>query len=460
MPCPRCDYGNPPEARFCARCGTRLDGGAAATVELDEPGETKELRTQPEERQKAQRTAAPPFEVPAAELITSARRALVGGGWFAGLGAAAIGLAVAWACGAALVLAAKLEAPALGSGAGFFDVLRAVALAGLACLRVPVEVGGAELTVLPLGALAVIGWALVAATAEQVARRDPAGYSRRAGALEGAKTGAGLALLCLVSALVFRFGGARPVAADPALALLLGGLWGALFGALGGLRGRGEGPSAWWGLALARLSRLGPGAVAGANAGLLALVLMGLSAASLALLRVIVALAAGGAGLSLGRVVAVVVYAVAFLPNIVVAIAALGLGAPVHVGARLTGAGRLLDAGASHSLLSWDGGPAPAWALLALLIPIAAFALASFSARRSAGPTADVRLVLGTLALLVALVLATVALLGEARLVGAALGRGGFVRVAASPGWTFALALVWGLALGWVGWRLAAAEPR
>lgn len=466
MPCPSCGYDNPAEARFCARCGNRLSGGGAAvTEELNEPGETKELTgslpgpPSPEQEQRAPGGPVLP-EVPVAEVLASARRRLVAGGWLAGLAAAAIGLAAAWACGAALVLAAKLEVPQLGAGAGFFDVLRAVAIAGLACLRVPVHFGRAEVSVLPLGALAVIGWVLAAAAAEQVARREPAGTSRWAAAADGAKTGAGLGLLCLLSALTLRFSGARPVAADPAMAVVLGTLWGALFGALGGLRARGERPSAWWGLILAWLGRLHPSAVPGANAGLLALVIAALAASGLVLLRIIVALLAGGAELSFGRVAAVLVFALAFAPNLIAAVAAFGLGAPLHVGARLTAGGRLIDAEATHSLLSWSGGPAPAWAFLALIVPLAAFVLAGFSARRSAGRQADARVAIGTLAALCALALAAVASLGEARLVGAALGRGGFVRLAVSPGWTLLLCLVWGGLAGWAGWRLASSEGR
>src|SRR3712207_2135757 len=58
--------------------------------------------------------------------------------------------------GAVLVAAARLQAPQLGSGAEVAEVFSAIVVAALGTLGGPVEIGGLELTVLPLGALAVI----------------------------------------------------------------------------------------------------------------------------------------------------------------------------------------------------------------------------------------------------------------------------------------------------------------
>jgi hypothetical protein len=168
----------------------------------------------------------------ARDLSHSVRRAAIAGGWKDLAVAAAFAFLVACACGAFLVLAAKLHLPSLGEGASPVAVFTGIVMAGLGVLGAQLHIGEVTVSALPLGALAVVVWSLVWAVGRYVREVDVTGP--RASALEGAKVAVVLALICWLAALVFRVRTEPdPVFIGGWSALFAGGLWGLVGGALG-----------------------------------------------------------------------------------------------------------------------------------------------------------------------------------------------------------------------------------
>ena len=157
----------------------------------------------------------------------------------------------------------------------------------------------------------------------------------------------------------------------------------------------------------------------------------------------------------LGDAVAGLVYLVAFLPNVLVAILAISVGAPLEVGAQITIGGRQI--GPLKTISLWDWGPdgTPWFAFALLLIPIVALAGAGFFARRKATRArGGVRMIV-TGAALFAATIAFLCWIGQARL-GAGLVRShGFAVIAANPLLVLVLGFAWAIVAGLGGWMVA-----
>ncbi len=436
MKCPSCgsDVADP-TALFCSRCGGALSTEEAeATEKFDTP--------------EAAAGASPTTEVRTGQssspLVSEYADALRGRfltSWLDPLAAACLAFLVLIALGALLLVAAKLQYPGFGAGANPIEVLSAIVILGLAILRVPIHVDQLVVSVLPLGALLAAGLGIAWATSVTIR----AEHSRRL--LLGASVGVPFGVLCWLAALVFRFGGRSEVFAGAWGSLFWGLLWGALFGALGTLR-RSERRGV-----IEAITAAGRGSAIrrGVAAAGIALVAAGLLGGAATLLWVIVGLIRGAPGpqFALGDAVAAFVYLIAFGPNVIVTLTALGMGAPVYVGARVTVAGSAVG----NVRRIWLLGDAPGYAGFLILIPAIACSMAGFWARRVSSRD-EIVPVIGTFALVFASVLGALAWLGEARLGASLLGRG-LAQLDVNAPATFALAVLWAALLGAGGWLLA-----
>jgi hypothetical protein len=356
--------------------------------------------------------------------------------------AAALGFASVLAMGALLVLTWKLAFPAFASGASPLSVLTYIVLAGLMCLGVPVEQAGRGSTLLPLGALAAIGWVIVWAARRYVGEGGATTPKRKA--LEGAALGVPLAALCFLASMIFRLRG-EGVAADPALALLLGGLWGAVFGAIGGLTTE----ATMGDLITGRLpDRTRQGLLAGGE--------MLVTGALLALGGLVAYLVAAlaGVGPTAGEAVALLIVVAVFAPNLSAGALAFSLGAPNLFVARSFGVGLEREV----SLLGWgDAHPGPLF-YLALLIPLIACGLGGYAARRRVDARDEPVGVLGVAAATFAIVPAVVVYLGALDYSAGALGEGSLVVLRPSAGATLLLGVAWATVAGYMGWKVADAR--
>lgn len=393
-----------------------------------------------------------------ADLARTLPRALRRDGWIDLFVAAFFAFLVLVACGAVLVAAAKLQYQFLGDTASALDVLTSIVMVGIAVLRVPLEIGDLSVSAMPLGALAVVGYSLVWATA-RVVRRGGAS-TPRAAAGEGAQVAIPFALLCWIAALVFRFRtGETPAGADALSAFLLALIWGALFGVIGGLRAlkplRQQVGDA--GRVVRGNSRAVYEGLSAAGVMLFATFLTTLFAA---LIWIIVGLLEGRphGDFGIGDAAAALIYLLAFGPNVVVAIATVAHGAPVEVGAQVTSSGRSIGSLNELSLFDWGASGPPWFAFLLLLIPISAGLLGGFYARRNAADTGSIVQVLGVAATTYALVLFEFAALAEARLGAGLIRARGFGRVAPDAGTLLLLAFAWAIVAGLIGWKIGDAQ--
>jgi hypothetical protein len=355
--------------------------------------------------------------------------------------------------GAVLLVAAKLQSPNLGAGAGPVSVLTAIVILALGSLGTPVHVDEIVVSALPLGALMACGMAIAWAAGQFIERRDADSIKQRA--LEGAKLGIPLAVLCWVVALIFRFAGDHTVAANAPWALVLGGVWGALFGALGAARS-GIGLRALMARGATLFKERNRAVYEGVLAGGMMCAVVAVLGAGAALVWLIVGLASGGpsAAFRAGDAFAAVVYIAAFAPNIVAAVVAIALGAPIEFGAQVTIRGKLAGPLRELSLWDWPGGT-PWFAYVLLLVPALACLIGGFAARRSAPSGSKPQEVLGVAAATFAVVLATLAWLGRARLGAELVTERGFGLVAAGSTQVLLFGFVWAALFGYLGWRLA-----
>lgn len=465
MQCPSCGAGvDESSSAFCPRCGATLGSPedeatqrmGSRTEEID--GATERTGDPapagaPQPRQRSQDPFGPRRAV--YDFVYAARRSLVAGGWFEAASAAGIGFLALLCVGVVFLAAGRLQYPDIGAGTNPLSVLTSVVVLALGSLRIPIHLGDLSVTALPLGALVLSALAVSWAVEPAIRRRGVHGL--RAHIAAGAKIALPFALLCLAASLVFRFrGGTTPTYAAPVPALFLGAVWGTLFGALGGLRTHG---SLWAGArSVARaMGRRGGILYEGLRTGGLMLAFSFVLAAAAGLLWVIVELARGAPVRNFGGgdALAGLLYAIAFLPNLLVAILAIAFGAQLDVGAQITIDGR--QVGPLRTISLWDWGPegTPWLAFALLLIPVVAMVAAGYftRARSTRGASSFVVFAIG--ALVFALVLSLLAWLGEARL-GAGLVRArGFAVIAANPALVFATALAWGLIGGVGGWKLA-----
>ena len=424
MVCPHCGAElADPEAAFCSRCGKPLSSTeteATTKLHVEAPAEGPPLLNEYTEALKTR-------------FLTS---------WLDPIGAACLSFLVLLALGALLLVAAKLQYPGFGAGANPIEILSSITILGLAILRAPVHVDDLVVSVLPLGALLAAGLGIAWSTS--VTLRGT--HQRRVWL--GAAVGIPFAFICWLAALVFRFGGKSEVFAGAWGALFWGLVWGSLFGALGAMRRERPRKSLWTMLTEAgRGGAMSRGVAAGGIALSAAAVLGGVAT----LLWVIVALIRGAPGPNFGGgdAAAAFVYLLAFGPNVIVTLTALGMGAPVYVGARVTVAG----AGVGEIDRIWLFGDAPGYVGFLILIPAIACSLAGFWARRTS-KRSELPVVIGVFALTFGWVLALLAWLGEARLGAALLGRG-LARLDVNAPATLVLGLAWAAVAGVAGWVLA-----
>jgi hypothetical protein len=278
---------------------------------------------------------------------------------------------------------------------------------------------------------------------------DSSADSATARAIEGAKVGAPFALMCLIAAIVFRIGEGTPLSADAGMALVVGGLWGALFGALGGLRAHGAlRRAALEDLveAQARAQIVREGVIVGGTMLASSVVL----AAAALLVYLIIDLASGGAAdLEGGQAVLLAVVIGAFAPNLVTGVIGFSLGAPV-------GWGSLFGIGPNDklSLLGWGAGSPPAYAYLALLIPLAACVFGGYVAwRRARGPEKMLE-VLTVAAATYAVALTAAVWLGN---VEGTIGQNASFVIGPDAPAVFFLGFAWAAAAGFLGWKVGEA---
>lgn len=473
MRCPNC--GETPalaEARFCPHCGSALTSGEGdATRELSAPaaGATEPPRS-PEGKQSQPQGATGKLPVEDAALPKveeaggiardfshSVRRAAVAGGWKDLAIAAGFAFLVASTAGALLVLAAKLHLPSLGEGASPIEVVSGVVMAGLGVLGAQLHLGEVTVSALPLGALGFVLWSLVWSVGRYVRQTDVVGP--RAGALEGAKVAVPLALLCCLAALIFRVRtDPDPVFIGAWSALFAGALWGFVAGALGGLTAHAS-PVARLREGLREIEQASRPVYEGLVAGGLMLGLAGVLVAAATLLWLTLGLI-GSSDMVGKEVAAAGIYLVAFLPNMIAAVASLSLGGAVDLGARVTAGGGVAGGIQEVSLFDWRGDADTPWPLfLLLLIPLLVTLLAGFAARRRTRVPGHMWWVIGTAAVVFALVAAELASLADARL-GAGLVHERGVGVVAPRSWmVLLLASAWGILGGAIGWKVAEAQP-
>jgi hypothetical protein len=461
MRCPSCDATiQDREAAFCPRCGGALGAveGEVTTElrgdELGHDGSTERL-TRRESTDPAVDDAPSAITSPGgpgrfSDLAASVGRSAASAGWTDAGTVALFGFLTAVALGSLLVMGAKFQYPSVGTGASAFSGLEVIVMSGLAVLGAPVGIGGLTLSALPMGALALVGWAIVWATKRRSADAGPG--DARTAVVAGAKSGAPLALICLVAALLFRIpADPSPIEVNAFAAFLVGGVWGTLFGGFGGWLAAVDFGTRVRAVAskLADRSRL---VYEGIVAGVLMLTTTFVFAAAFALLWVIYVLARGPEGFGWGEAFAALIYMVSFAPNVVISVIAIALGAPVEVGAQVTVDGRVAGPLTDVSLFSDH---LPWFAFVLLAIPLIACFVGGYSARRTTRISGQGVGVLGLAALLFAFVLADLAVLADARL-GAGLVRSrGFALIAPNPAFVFVLALAWAAVVGFVGWWYA-----
>ena len=438
MECPSCRAPvADPGAAFCPRCSAPLDPEAAEpTTRLDALG---------------------PNEAPThlSARVDGWRTRLESSPWVDGITAAALGFLALVAVGGVLVVAAKLNFPELGSGSSFYAGLNAFVIAGLGSLGVPAVLDGVGVEALPFGALLACGLGIMWATRNAFSDADD--VRPRHPLREGAMVGLPFALLCWAGALLFRFRGDHPVAADAGQALIIGAFWGTLF-ASAELAKMTTSPR----VALTQLAAFLRARTSASYEGLVsACVMLGVAATTglaAVLLWIIVALASGavGSGLSAGDAFAYLVYFVAFLPNLIVALIAMGFGAPIELGARVGLGGEIVGRVRDYSLLAWDRGDAPALSWLLVLIPVVACVAAGFLARRRTSDPSSMlpTLLFGSAAFSVCLTL--LAAIGPVRLAGLTRAAG-YAGVAPDVMFLLPLSFLGSGVLAWAGWKLGEA---
>ena len=351
-------------------------------------------------------------------------------------GAAAEGFIGLLVVGAVLILAGKLQFPDLGSGAAPGRVLSAIAIAALASLGAPVRLGGVSLQVLPLGAVVAVGVVLALAMRRRTGTDLRNGDAARQGLLLGACFG----VLCAAAAAVFRIPGATPVSVSVVRALVAGAILGFVSGALGTAATR---RWKWIGSRENFLGRVG-------------LAALGWAAASASLLWVVVRLARGPLPERFGiaDAVAATIYLIAFLPNVLVGITTLGMGATVTVGSQISGGGRVSGELREYSLLDWGGGAAPAEAWLLVLIPALAFGAAGWLAAR-ADPTPPRPGELAMSLFTVGVAIALLAAVADASLGAGLVRQSGVAEVSIDAAKAGVAAVLWGAVAGTAGWVTA-----
>jgi hypothetical protein len=359
------------------------------------------------------------------------------------------------AVGAVLVAAAKLQFTSLGTGSNPLRVLSATVMAGLASIGATVRIGELSLAVVPLGALVAAGflmsWAVTVTFDESAV-----GRGSRETAAAAVRFGVVLGLLCFGAALIFRIPeDPVPVSVSAVQAGLFGLVWGSACGGLGlamrGLSWRDQLRRSW--VELMKPGGVWRGAFAGSVVGLGTLLVTSLAAVLIGTIyRLAVSPLPGR--FDVGDAIAGFVYLIVFLPNALVSVASLAMGAPIVVGAEITAGGERVGPVLEYSLASWGDGSSPPIVYLLLLVPLVSFLAAGFTVR---AVTADrdgtlLSIVLG--AAVTAPVVGLLCVASDARLGAGLAGGNGVAKVAPDAVAVMPLAFGWSLAVGLAGWAL------
>ena len=246
---------------------------------------------------------------------------------------------------------------------------------GLASLRVPLEAGDVQGTFAPLTGLGLTLWGLVSG-ARRLASRWPGGRAALVGAIA-----VGFSAACTAAAVAA--GAAASLEPSLAAGAVAGLLMGAAGAALGTRRSRlgpgegpdgprtlgpasGKGPGSGEGAGRLRTAwrvafRVGPPSVTPGLAG--AIVTTGIAAA-----WYVVAVVVRLSGLPFRAIAGGILLALAAAPNAVIALAALGMGAPVD--AVLSGPGLADPIAGRLSLWDWGAGLAPLYTLVLVIAPL------------------------------------------------------------------------------------------
>lgn len=413
----------------------------SATVELDPESAPEDPRETAGTTREVRPEAARALE----HLGGEVRRGIVAHGWDRAALAALTGFAAVLAVGSVFVVMAKLAVPDFGSGKSPLWIMARIGVAGLGALGIPIERAGEGASVLPVGALMLVGWILAWATRKVV--ETSGAFTLRERVLEGLKVAIPFALGCFIASFVFRLRDRDPsLGADPSWALILGLVWGAIFGALGGLWAGGVRDAADAG---DRWLENRPLLRDGLRTGATMLVGLGLLSAVVVVAAIALKVAFGGAPpISGGEAAAFVLAVILFGPNLVAGAAAFSLGGPVGVLARTIDGARVAS---EVSLLGWDAGRPSAYLYLLILVPAAAFAYGGYHARRSgAGSPAEV---IGIAAGVVGVSVAFLTWITRLRVSQAFLGRGNYLVAAADVLPAFVLSVASAGLFGYLGWR-------
>jgi Family of unknown function (DUF6350)/zinc-ribbon domain len=460
MECPACGAAiSDKEAKFCPRCGVALDSTefeVTDTIKVEDGVEGEKVDaggTTEIVAESAASESEDTNETPPPEETTDLRARLTRAGWMEAVESAALAFLFMLCVAAVLVLAIRLQG--VGGDADIIEILSSIVLFALGILGIPIRLGRFAISIVPLGALLVVGAGIVWAVRLSLMKRDAIGSRDRV--MSGVKTGLCLGVLCFLAALVFGISGRVPVSANPWVALVFGAAWGALFGALGGW----SLPRSPWQSVRSLFDERTEGSTRGGMlAGMLALGICAVLAVVVLLLWIIGALIQGPPrALGAGDAFAGILYLVAFLPNIVVAIVCLSLGAPVSVGAQISAGGRLVGPLNHYSIFGWAGGDAPWFIAILILIPAIGCFAAGMYAQSHSPSTSRTRTIL-IMGATFAIALFLLSLLGEARIGPGLLRARGFAKLSPQPWWTLLLAFAWAARVGYLGWRVSETRSR
>jgi hypothetical protein len=382
-------------------------------------------------------------------MAGAVRRALVAGGWTSAAEPAFLGFVALLGFGALFVGVVKLAEPSFGAGRSAIWALNRILLAALASLGVPLRQGLTQSSIVPLGALLAVGAVIVWSARRVVEGGSSAHLEDRL--VHGAKVGVPFGIMCFFAAVIFRPTEGVDMSANPIVAFVLGGIWGALFGAVGGALARSS-PQAAARDAVAAVRSRSSMVYEGLAAAATMLAAVGVLAMVGALILIIVDLALGAdARLTAGDAVAVLFSLVVFGPNIAVGVTGFAVGAPVEfVHHALTGG---LEGQTSLLGLGTAG---PEWYLYVLLaIPLVACFFGGYVARRRANEADRVFEVIGLAAAVFAGVLALLVFIGTARVDQAFMVRGNLLAISPQPGVVMLLSFVWAAVFGFAGWKAA-----
>jgi hypothetical protein len=369
------------------------------------------------------------------------RRSLQRGGWIEAAQVAALIFLTLLAVAALLLVAGKLQFTSLGSGSNPLEVLRAIGLVALVCLGAGINIGGLTLSVIPLGAITAVAW-----SGARLARE--VGTERQRNPLTDVlKLGAAFGVVCLFGALVFRFGGDVPMRVSALEAGGLGVVWGCIIAGVGKARARD--------LGLHSVRRSAERGTVGEGVRLaLKLGVWTAFGATVALLCFIVFRLASGPlprSFGVGDASAALIYLAAFLPNALVAVFSLAVGATLRLGAQVDIGGEIVGPLREHSLFDWGRGDPPVALFLLIALPLTVTICGGvWAARRRARlPEALTSVAVG--GTLFAIVVGILAALADARFGGGLVREHGLALVTVDSTEVALLTLLWSLAGGAVG---------